>query len=352
MTQNAIVNSLPNVVRGARDKQSRTRLHTLTTRFLEGDVDYISIRLSMVIIFAFFGYTKWHLYAVPILTSIVRDSPVLWPLYHELGIRATLRFLGASEWTIFALLFSGFWDKRLGILGAIGSTVTFITTVMIIPFTPGGWAESAGGFPAMAGDVPFLMKDMVLLAASIYLLKHDAMQLRDAHLGGSLLDLVAKVSITILARLRFFDYALEYYFARTSLVMAFFFFGYEKWFPYAAHELIPFILSGPFISWLYPLFDIQAVSWILGVVEWSIALLLLLGFWSARLGVVGAVGSACAAAAGLSVIPFMPDGWDAAAGGFPAMTGNVPFLLKDMVILAVSIYLIKQDLSRASAGPG
>jgi uncharacterized membrane protein len=78
MTQNAIVNSLPNVVRGARDKQSRTRLHTLTTRFLEGDVDYISIRLSMVIIFAFFGYTKWHLYAVPILTGIA-------PLNVEIG---------------------------------------------------------------------------------------------------------------------------------------------------------------------------------------------------------------------------------------------------------------------------
>jgi uncharacterized membrane protein YkgB len=38
-----------------------------------------------------------------------------------------------------------------------------------------------------------------------------------------------------------------------------------------------------------------------------------------------------------------------AAGDFPAMTGNIPFLLKDIVLLAASIYLIKQDLSRASA---
>jgi len=28
----------------------------------------------------------------------------------------------------------------------------------------------------------------------------------------------------------------------------------------------------------------------------------------------------------ITIIPFMPDGWDASAGGFPAMTGNVPFL--------------------------
>jgi hypothetical protein len=27
----------------------------------------------------------------------------------------------------------------------------------------------------------------------------------------------------------------------------------------------------------------------------------------------------------------MPDGWDRSAGGFPPMTGNVPFLMKDVV---------------------
>jgi hypothetical protein len=42
----------------------------------------------------------------------------------------------------------------------------------------------------------------------------------------------------------------------------------------------------------------------------------------------------------------MPGGWDASAGGFPAMTGNVPFLMKDLVLLAVSFYLLKQDLMR------
>jgi hypothetical protein len=44
----------------------------------------------------------------------------------------------------------------------------------------------------------------------------------------------------------------------------------------------------------------------------------------------------------------MPDGWAASAGGFPAMTGNVPFLMKDVVLLAVSFYLLKQDLVRAA----
>jgi hypothetical protein len=35
-----------------------------------------------------------------------------------------------------------------------------------------------------------------------------------------------------------------------------------------------------------------------------------------------------------------------AAGGFPAMTGNVPFLMKDVVLLAASVYLLRQDVLR------
>ena len=64
-------------------------------------------------------------------------------------------------------------NKSLGVLGALGSCVTFIMTITIIPFMPDGWNASAGGFPAMQGNVAFLMKDVVLFAVSVYLLKQD-----------------------------------------------------------------------------------------------------------------------------------------------------------------------------------
>ena len=92
-------------------------------------------------------------------------------------MRGATWFLGVSEWLFGALLFAGFWNKKLGVLGALGSIVAFVGTVTIIPFIPGGWEESAGGFPAMVGPVAFLMKDVVLLAASIYLLKEDTVRL-------------------------------------------------------------------------------------------------------------------------------------------------------------------------------
>ena len=74
------------------------------------------------------------------------------------------------------------WDfgtSELGILGALGSVATFFGTVTIIPFMPNGW-EARCGFPAMAGNVPFLMKDVVLLAASIYLLKQGVVRVLEA----------------------------------------------------------------------------------------------------------------------------------------------------------------------------
>jgi uncharacterized membrane protein YkgB len=70
----------------------------------------------------------------------------------SIGIKGASWFLGVSEWLFGALLFAGFWNKRLGILGAHGSCASFVTTITIIPFMPGGWTASAGGFPAMTGN--------------------------------------------------------------------------------------------------------------------------------------------------------------------------------------------------------
>jgi AhpD family alkylhydroperoxidase len=104
--------------------------------------------------------------------------------------------------------------------------------------------------------------------------------------------------------------------------------------------------------------------------QWAADLVAVSGLWPRRreplprrLGVDLRVAAACrflGQAAGRSwrpridrhlhrdvtIIPFMPEGWDIAAGGFPAMTGNVPFLMKDVVLLAVSLYLLRQDVVR------
>src|SRR5436853_3962042 len=141
---------------------------------------------------------------------------------------------------------------------------------------------------------------------------------------------------------------LDYHLIRASMVVLFLFFGYQKWFEYEAQALIPYISNGPLISWMYPVFGVRGASWVLGVSEWSFALLLFLGFWHKRLGVLGALGSCASFIGTVTIIPFMPDGWAASAGGFPAMTGNVPFLMKDVVLFAVSVYLLRKYVARVS----
>src|SRR5260370_28393004 len=140
---------------------------------LKEDLDYHLIRAAMVIIFLFFGYQKWFEYEAQVLIPYISNGPLIFWLHPVFGIRGATLFLGVSEWTFGTLLFLGFWNKKLGILGALGSSVTFICTVTIIPFMPEGWAASVGGFPAMTEHVAFLMKDIVLFSVSFYLLKHD-----------------------------------------------------------------------------------------------------------------------------------------------------------------------------------
>jgi uncharacterized membrane protein YkgB len=150
-----------------------------------------------------------------------------------------------------------------------------------------------------------------------------------------------------LSKSRLFDSDLDYHLLRASMVIMFAFFGYQKWFDYEAQVLVPYISNGPLISWMYPVFGVHGASWFLGVSEWLFGLLLFLGFWNKWLGALGAFGSVATFVMTVSIIPFMPNGWAKSAGGFPAMTGNVPFLMKDVVLLAVSFYLLKQDLMRA-----
>jgi len=92
---------------------------------------------------------------------------------------------------------------------------------------------------------------------------------------------------------------LDYHLVRASMVIIFLFFGYQKWFAYEAQALIPFIVLST-----------------------------------------------------VTIIPFMPNVWAASAGGFPAMTEVGAFLMKDLVLLAVSVYLLKQDVERVTFSSG
>jgi uncharacterized membrane protein YkgB len=160
-----------------------------------------------------------------------------------------------------------------------------------------------------------------------------------------------KLIVNLLTKLGILKEDLDYHVIRASMIIIFLFFGYQKWFTYEAQALLPYIGHGPLIFWMYPVFGVRGATYFLGVAEWVFGLLLFLGFWNKKLGILGALGSCFSFISTVTIIPFMPDGWAVSAGGFPAMTEAVAFLMKDLVLLAVSFYLLKQDVARA-AEPG
>jgi uncharacterized membrane protein YkgB len=128
------------------------------------------LRLSMVVIFFWFGLQKFTAYEAMGIAPLVSNSP-LTSWLNVLGTQGASMVIGISELTFGVLLAIGLrWPGSLAAtLGALGSCVTFLTTLSFMATTPGVWAPS--GPPLLSGTTGvFLIKDIVLLATSILLL--------------------------------------------------------------------------------------------------------------------------------------------------------------------------------------
>jgi uncharacterized membrane protein YkgB len=141
---------------------------------------------------------------------------------------------------------------------------------------------------------------------------------------------------------------LDYHLIRAAMIFTFCIFSYQKWFSFEAQQITPFIAHSPLVFWLIPAFGVRGASFFLGTTELFFGTLILLGYWNAKLGTLGALGSIFTFLGTVSIIPFLPNAWAVEAGGFPAMYLPVAFLVKDFLFLAASFYLLKQDFTRVA----
>jgi uncharacterized membrane protein YkgB len=155
------------------EKLNQLIFYVSRSALFRSDLDRHLIRAAMVFTFFAFSIQKWNQYTIEMLVPMISHSPVVFWLLPAFGLRGAGYFLATTETIFGALIFLGYWSPRVGILGALGSIVTFTGTVTIIPFLPDAWAREAGGFPIMTLPLGFLMKDFLFLAASFYLLKQD-----------------------------------------------------------------------------------------------------------------------------------------------------------------------------------
>jgi len=130
---------------------------------------------------------------------------------------------------------------------------------------------------------------------------------------------------------------------RYGLVLVLGWIGAMKFTAYEAAGIQPLIASSPLMSWMYSVLSVQGVSNLIGVTELAIALMIALRPVSPR---ISAVGSALAIPVFLTTLTFLLSlpGWEPTLGGFPALSGNGGFLLKDVILLGASVYTLGDSI--------
>lgn len=130
---------------------------------------------------------------------------------------------------------------------------------------------------------------------------------------------------------------------RYGLVLVLLWIGAMKFTAYEARGIEPLVATSPLMSWLYGFMSLQGVSYLLGVVEVSTALLIALRPLSPG---ASALGSLLAVGTFLTTLTFLFSlpGWEQSLGGFPALSGSGGFLLKDLVLLGAAVWSLGDSL--------
>src|SRR5580693_5321083 len=88
-----------------------------------------------------------------------------------------------------------------------------------------------------------------------------------------------------------FRSGLDRHLVRAAMVFTFFAFSIQKWNQYTIEMLVPLISHSPVVFWLLPVFGVLGAGYFLGTTEMIFGFLIFLGYWSPRLGILGALGS-------------------------------------------------------------
>ena len=162
---------------------------------------------------------------------------------------------------------------------------------------------------------------------------------------------------------------------RVSILVIFVWIGGLKFWNYEAEGIVPFVANSPFMSFFYNSkapeykqyklpegsFDPAKHEWHernntygfshgLGILIMSIGILTFLGFFSARVGLVGELLAVVMTLGTLSFLATTPEVWvpDLGSGefGFPLLSGAGRLVIKDTAILAGAVVLLSDTARR------
>lgn len=135
--------------------------------------------------------------------------------------------------------------------------------------------------------------------------------------------------------------------AVVGVLAIFFWIGVAKFFDYEAQALVPLIKASPFLSWGYAVFSIQGFSNLIGVVELTAVFLVVLGRYWPKAGVAGMAGSVILIGSLLVTLSFIfSSATVRLEQGIPVLDKGGGFLLKDLTLLGVSVWLFGYFLGK------
>ena len=119
------------------------------------------LRYGLTFLLLLFGTFKFFQFEAEGIQPLLTHSPLLGWLPAILGVRGSASLIGVVELLAGLGLAFGPWFPRLGTVGGLIATITFLTTLSFLVTTPGVLApgNDAGGF---------LLKDLILLGAAIH----------------------------------------------------------------------------------------------------------------------------------------------------------------------------------------
>jgi uncharacterized membrane protein YkgB len=128
--------------------------------------------------------------------------------------------------------------------------------------------------------------------------------------------------------------------ARYGLVIVLAWFGAMKFTSYESHGISHWVANSPLLSWLYNIMSIDAFGRLNGSIELIVAALLAVKPWFPKASVVGGVFASMFFVTTLSFMVTTPGVGEASAGGFPILSADGEFLMKDIANLGLAVWLL------------
>jgi uncharacterized membrane protein YkgB len=132
--------------------------------------------------------------------------------------------------------------------------------------------------------------------------------------------------------------------ARYALVIVIAWFGAMKFTSYEAQGISHWVANSPFLSWVYNIMSIDAFGRLNGSIELIVAALLDVKPWFPKASVVGGVFASLFFVTTLSFMVTTPGVGEASAGGFPVLSADGEFLMKDIALIGLALWLLADAL--------